>query len=361
MDSTTNDFQLPLPMFGDERRIYYFYQLLNTVNSKSYVGLTTHNSRKRKQEHLGLLEKDKHHSQKLQRAYNKYGEDVFQWNILERGVFTLKDASERERYWIRQLDSFKNGYNMNEGGQDYITPPIPCEWNGITYNSITDAAIALGIEPSSMGYRVAQGYVCDDDLTYGNIPVEWNGTTYDSISETAKALGLTPGAIRRRVFEYGYKSDADMKGKEKPITWDGIEYESTTQAAEMLGIARTKLYKYLDKGYTSIDDVREPLVPCVWNGVEYPSLSECAKALGVNQSTVRRRLDRGWVCDEDVKASPATPVSCEWNGIQYRTLTDAAQALGISDVSMANRLKRGYTCDDDMLGKGNYLKRVKQE
>lgn len=301
MDSSTQDFQLPLPGF-DERRIYYFYRILNTVTGKSYVGVTL-NEEQRKYAHFSKLKHNKHHSRKLQDSYNKYGVGVFSWGIIEQGLYTPTDAFTFEQSLIAQFDSYHHGYNASVGGlcggianaircewngieydsisecarsngvhtttmmlrfrsgytcDDDIPPfEIPCVWNGVHYQNLNEAAIALGITPSSMGYRVAQGYVCDDDLTYGNIPVEWNGTTYDSISEAAKALGLTSGAIRRRVFEYGYKSDADMKGKEKPIIWNETSYPSVTIAAKTLGINRRTMYGRIRKGYKSDSDMQK--------------------------------------------------------------------------------------------------------
>lgn len=50
------------------------YRWFNTVNGKSYVGSSA-NINKRKQEHLKGLTSNNHHSIKLQRAWNKYGEN----------------------------------------------------------------------------------------------------------------------------------------------------------------------------------------------------------------------------------------------------------------------------------------------
>lgn len=66
-------------------------------------------------EHKKELNKGIHNNKHLQRSWNKYGEDAFVFEILERCDNNDK-AYQREKYWIDYYDSFENGYNMNEGG-----------------------------------------------------------------------------------------------------------------------------------------------------------------------------------------------------------------------------------------------------
>jgi len=57
---------------------------------------------------------NKHHSRKLQTAFNQYGESAFRVEVLSEESTNLNDL---EKSFIAQFDSWKNGYNMNEGGQ----------------------------------------------------------------------------------------------------------------------------------------------------------------------------------------------------------------------------------------------------
>ena len=50
----------------------------------------------------------------LQNAWNKYGEDSFEFTIVEE----TSDLADREIYWINELDTHHNGYNLTEGGED---------------------------------------------------------------------------------------------------------------------------------------------------------------------------------------------------------------------------------------------------
>lgn len=83
------------------------YSITNSINGKKYVGSAL-NFNKRKKDHLNRLKNGKHHSKKLQNAYNKYGKGVFEFNILE----VVNDVSfliEAEQKWI---DNLKPEYNM---------------------------------------------------------------------------------------------------------------------------------------------------------------------------------------------------------------------------------------------------------
>lgn len=90
------------------------YSITNKLNNKKYIGKSD-NIYVRWDEHRKDLNKGVHHNKHLQRAWNKYGEENFIFEIVEK-CKNDDIAYQRERYWVRYYDSFKNGYNMNEGG-----------------------------------------------------------------------------------------------------------------------------------------------------------------------------------------------------------------------------------------------------
>ena len=57
------------------------YQIVNKINGKSYIGSSI-NLKYRKYSHFRELKHGIHHSLTLQRAYNKYGKDNFEYKIL---------------------------------------------------------------------------------------------------------------------------------------------------------------------------------------------------------------------------------------------------------------------------------------
>ncbi len=84
------------------------YRITNLVNNHSYVG-SSRNLKRRRRDHFSTLRKNRHHSPRLQNAWNKYGEIAFEFVILEYcEPPTLK---EREQYHIDLLGSYRVGYN----------------------------------------------------------------------------------------------------------------------------------------------------------------------------------------------------------------------------------------------------------
>lgn len=86
------------------------YQILNTKNNKRYIGSSI-NVYSRMKVHKKLLEKNSHENSKLQRAYNKYKSSSFIFEPVQF-VRVRSSLTEREQYWIDNLDSVRNGYNI---------------------------------------------------------------------------------------------------------------------------------------------------------------------------------------------------------------------------------------------------------
>lgn len=93
----------------------YIYFIVNKTNGQRYVGQTTNFSR-RKNEHFSALQNNSHPNNKLQSAYNKYGEESFQITKITYEDITKKELDEQEIYYIKKYNSFHNGYNLTEGG-----------------------------------------------------------------------------------------------------------------------------------------------------------------------------------------------------------------------------------------------------
>jgi hypothetical protein len=91
----------------------------------------------RKRCHLTNLQKNKHHSYKLQNSWNKHGEESFKFEIIEQ--CNRDHILHREQYWIDYYDSFKNGYNSTVGGDGRtIYKNIDIQYTGEWYTQIGD-------------------------------------------------------------------------------------------------------------------------------------------------------------------------------------------------------------------------------
>ncbi len=88
-------------------KIAAIYKIINKANGKFYVG-STHSFTKRKREHLKMLKGNRHHSDYLQKSWNKHGEKNFVFEIIET-VTDVNHLIRREQHYI---DTLKPEYNM---------------------------------------------------------------------------------------------------------------------------------------------------------------------------------------------------------------------------------------------------------
>lgn len=92
-----------------------FIKLKTLVNHKIYIGLTN-NIERRQKRHFSDLRRNCHDNSFLQKEYNQYGNENFSFEVIYSDNITEQEIGEKEKYYIQLYDSFRNGYNQNEGG-----------------------------------------------------------------------------------------------------------------------------------------------------------------------------------------------------------------------------------------------------
>lgn len=89
------------------------YKAVNNINGDSYIGQTIGSFQVRKNTHKYEAEND-YYDIHFHRAIRKYGFDNFEWKIIEE--VDDNKLNEKEVYYIKMFDTFKNGYNSTIGG-----------------------------------------------------------------------------------------------------------------------------------------------------------------------------------------------------------------------------------------------------
>ena len=74
------------------------YEIRNKVTGVSYIGSSI-NTEVRKRQHIYALRKGKHPAKYMQNAWNKHGEDAFEFRVLEE-VSDVTLLVKREQYWM---------------------------------------------------------------------------------------------------------------------------------------------------------------------------------------------------------------------------------------------------------------------
>jgi group I intron endonuclease len=186
------------------------YKIVNTDNNKLYIGCAS-DIRARVNGHLYDLRRRKHANSYLQKAWLKYGEQAFTFEIVE--LCNKSEIYIREHYWVTTLNVFDRNLGYNLKPTD-VTRKV-----GHSEETLQKLRIAnKGKTPSKL---------CIQKLRERKIS-----------DEHKEVLRLS----RTNVDWYALRQD---KAKKVIDTKTGEIYNSLTQAANHLGMTKWKLSKYL--------------------------------------------------------------------------------------------------------------------
>ena len=148
------------------------YKIVNLVNGRAYIGQTKEKFQRRYWLHRWKLRKGEHDNKHLQRAWDKYGEENFIFEVIE--ILPVEQIDDREKYWIDWQRKQKEGcYSIQDGGQpenlnDYISPEIRKRQGELNRNRMLGSKLSdetrLKMSETRKGKRV---YRTNDTLTDG--------------------------------------------------------------------------------------------------------------------------------------------------------------------------------------------------
>jgi group I intron endonuclease len=107
----------------------FVYKITNKINGKVYIGMDSGMIEDATRWRAHLQEGKRATSDSPKRLYQamaKYGIENFTYEVIESNITNQSVLRARETFWIRELDSIRHGYNMQEGGGapllDYLPP-----------------------------------------------------------------------------------------------------------------------------------------------------------------------------------------------------------------------------------------------
>lgn len=90
------------------------YKIENLINKKVYIGQTVKKPQRRFQAHRSLLKRNIHDNDHLQKAWNRYGEENFKFEIIEN--YPLHELDNIEIELISKYRKINKCYNLESGG-----------------------------------------------------------------------------------------------------------------------------------------------------------------------------------------------------------------------------------------------------
>lgn len=94
--------------------VYLVYKILNPINQKCYIGITSTSLKKRINGHLKDMRQGSQSA--IHRAIRKYGINSFDISIISDNAKSWKDLCKQEKFFIAKYNSYNNGYNSTIGG-----------------------------------------------------------------------------------------------------------------------------------------------------------------------------------------------------------------------------------------------------
>ena len=92
---------------------------------KKYIGQTRKELKERIRQHKNSCFSNKHKDIKFYNAIKKYGWENFIWGVIEEGDIDIWNF--REIYWIEKYNTYRDGYNLTEGGNNRIVYEPRCK------------------------------------------------------------------------------------------------------------------------------------------------------------------------------------------------------------------------------------------
>lgn len=202
-------------------KIGYIYKLISP-NNKVYVGQTLN-----------------HYKRKSDYKYNKFDQQIKLWNnckfynwnpsdsfeVIEECLcgFNKEYLNEREKYWIKYYDSFKNGLNCNEGGNGNVGHTHSLE----TRKKISDA---------KKGFKHSEEAKCK--IGKSSLGRSKTKEVREKMSKTKRERMNNEIKNKIRIGLKGNKNGIGNKGDAKKIVCltNGIIYESINSAARTLNL-----------------------------------------------------------------------------------------------------------------------------
>lgn len=226
---------------------------------------------------------------KFYNAIQKYGWENFNHIILNEHL-NIYEALNLEEKYIQQYDCINNGFNISSRGEVGYTKQVRCITTNMLYNSVSEAAEAVGVHSSSLSHCLHGDWNTCGQID--DIRLEWS-FVIDAYNEDASI----------KYEERIKKQEQLILQKEKEINLFIKEYcdnnMTITNIAKKYGTSKQKVSAILKEQGIKILSNKKPVAMYDknWNYIkEFESTTEALKYLNKTDSDTSRIKK---ACEED--------------------------------------------------------------
>lgn len=226
------------------------YKIINKENEKFYLG-SSQNLLKRQKQHFSRLLNGKHENLHLQRAFDKYGIDKFEFITIEECPPEI--CFEREQFYLDLLMPWDTqiGYNIGKGasgGDNYSKHPnkeslriklighlekMRSEMTEEDRQKYSDDISGSGNPNWRGGSTKTKCKKCGKEIWAKNIQCR---NCYDKVGETNPFFGKTHSEETRKKLAEKSKERGYVGNQERMVMIDGEIYKSCSEAARNLKV-----------------------------------------------------------------------------------------------------------------------------
>ena len=230
------------------------YKILNLKNGKYYIGSTKKYNVRVKQ-HINRLNKNNHTNIKLQRAWNKYSSESFEFIVLEQ----CENYKEREDYHLSLVNIYDDTYNICEDSK--------CTWYLEKHPNKENIKDSMSESRNNYLNTLSKE---DKEKIYGR-----KGENHHNYKG-----GIVSNCVDCNKEIY-YKSE---RCRSCYIKNNSGNQKGIPQSEETIKKRSDKMKELYEKGYNPVGKVIEI------NGTVYKSILQASKILEMHYSTLARRL-----------------------------------------------------------------------
>lgn len=294
------------------------YRITNTINGKVYIGSSV-DVRGRFNSHKSDLKLNKHGNSRLQRAWNKYGEQAFVFEIIEEcAPDTVRSIEQRyldELFLKHDRNTFYNLYSNACG----LTPEQAREenlkrWSDPEFKAKASASFKMTWSDPEL--RARQSEACKDNMkkvadleawkerqriahnteeyrakSSERVKQQWQDP--DIRAKMMNSLSSEESRKKKSVAAKRISSDPEFKRRHR----EGIEKSFTPER-------RANLSKYSKEYFAAPENrdkqrlnnpIRKP-IKCKETNIIYDSIAQAAKDIGVSVKGIKAATRPGRTC-----------------------------------------------------------------